>query len=206
MPKSSIQVRDLRHDEIDAAVGVLARGMRDNPVGVAAYGKDPDRRLKCHTALMHAHFRVFTGQQPICAVRNGTLVGVMGIAPAGTCQPRTVQRLRMFPTLLGLGLRRAMRVGRCLDTWTRYDPKETHVHLGPLAVDAHLRDQGIESMLVKEHCRRLDTAGHVGYVETDTPEYVRLYERSGYVVTEQADVLGVPNWFMRRPPRTPRSG
>lgn len=206
VPKSSIEVRDLRPDETEASVGVLARGMRDDPIQVAAHGKDPDRRLQSQTALMRAQFKVFTEQQPICAVRDGVVVGVAVVAPAGTCQPKTRQRLRMFPTLLGLGLRRAMRVGRWLDTWTRYDPKETHVHFGPLAVDAHLHDQGIGSLLVKEHCRRLDAAGHVGYLETDKPEDVRLYERSGYVVTEQADVLGVPNWFMRRPARTSSSG
>ncbi|MGI8580149.1 MAG: GNAT family N-acetyltransferase [Solirubrobacteraceae bacterium] len=203
MPKSSIEVRDLRPDETEAAAGVLARGMRDNPIHVAAYGKDPDRRLQCHTALMRAQFKVFTEQQPICAVRDGVIVGVAGIAPAGTCQPNTMQRLRMFPTLLGLGWRRAARVGRWLDTWTRYDPKETHVHVGPLGVDAHLQGQGIESLLLKEHCRRLDAAGHVGYLETDNPENVRLYKRFAYEVKDEERVIGVPNWFMRRPARTP---
>ena len=29
---------------------------------------------------------------------------------------------------------------------------------------------------------------------------MRLYERFGYAVVEQTDVLGVPNWFMRRTP------
>jgi hypothetical protein len=40
----------------------------------------------------------------------------------------------------------------------------------------------------------------MGWLETDKAENVRLYERFGYVVVEQTDVLGVPNWFMRRPP------
>ena len=202
MAKPGIEVRDLRPDETEAAVGVLARGLRDNPMLIAAYGKDPGRRLKCQTALMRATFTVFSEQQPLCAVREGVIVGVTGIAPVGTCQPRTMQRLRMFPTLLGLGWRRAARVGRWLDTWTRYDPKEPHVHAGPLAVDAHLPGQGVESRLLQEHCRRLDDAGHVGYVETDTPENVRLYERFGYEVTGEERVIGVPNWFMRRPART----
>lgn len=202
MPKSSIEVRDLRSDETEAAVGVMARGMRDSPILVAAYGKDPDRRLKCHTALMRATFRVFSAQQPLCAVRDGVIVGVAGTAAPGACQPKTMQRLRMFPTLLGLGWRRAARVGRWLDTWSRYDLKEPHVHLGPLAVDANVPAQGIESVLLKEHCRRLDEAGRVGYVETDIPENVRLYERFGYEVTGEEHVIGVPNWFMRRPART----
>lgn len=197
-----VEVRDLQPDETEAAVGVLARGMRDNPLHVAAYGTDPDRRIQCHASLTRAMFKVFAEQEPICAVQDGVLVGVTGIAPAGTCQPRTVQRLRMFPALLGLGLRRASRVGRWLDTWTRYDLKEPHVHLGPLAVDVHMQGQGIGSKLMKEHCRRLDKAAAVGYLETDRPENVRLYERFGYEVTGDDRVIGVPNWFMRRPART----
>ena len=39
---TAAEVRDLRRDEHPAAVGVLARGMRDNPLHVAALGPDPE--------------------------------------------------------------------------------------------------------------------------------------------------------------------
>jgi hypothetical protein len=52
-----IEVRDLRPDEVPAAVGVLARGMRDNPLRVAAYGPDPERRFRCHARLLRGLFR-----------------------------------------------------------------------------------------------------------------------------------------------------
>jgi ribosomal protein S18 acetylase RimI-like enzyme len=39
---------------------------------------------------------------------------------------------------------------------------EPHVHLGPLAVDAHLQGQGIGSLIMREHCRRLDDDRDVG--------------------------------------------
>jgi hypothetical protein len=35
----SISIRDLRPEEIPEAVALLARGMRDNPLHVAAYGE-----------------------------------------------------------------------------------------------------------------------------------------------------------------------
>jgi hypothetical protein len=54
---------------------------------------------------------------------------------------------------------------------------------------------------MREHCQRLDADGLVGYLETDKPENVRFYERSGYEVIGEAAVVGVPNWFMRRAPR-----
>jgi ribosomal protein S18 acetylase RimI-like enzyme len=197
----SIEVRDLRPQEVPEAVGVLARGMRDNPLHVAAYGEDPERRLRCHARLMRGVFRAFPAQQPICAVRDGTLVGVTGVAPAGTCQPTAAQRVRLLPDVVALGPRTAARVGRWISSWAKHDPDEPHVHLGPLAVDAHLQGQGIGSLIMQEHCRRLDADRAVGYLETDKPENVRFYERFGFQVVGEEPVLGVPNWFMRREPR-----
>jgi ribosomal protein S18 acetylase RimI-like enzyme len=170
----SIEVGDLRPDEVDEAVGVLARGMRDNPLHVAAYGEDPERRLRCHARLMEGLFRHFPAQQPIAASRDGVLVGVTGVAPVGTCQPSGAQRLRLLPSLLALGPRTAARVGKWISTWAEHDPDEPHVHLGPVAVDAHLQGRGIGSRMMEEHCRRLDRAGELGYLETDKPENVRF--------------------------------
>lgn len=195
----TIEVRDLRADEVSSAVGVLARGMRDNPLHVAAYGADPEWRIRCHARLMRA---VLTGSgtlEPICALRDGTLVGVTGVAPPGTCQPTVGQRLRILPTMAVLGPRTARRVVRWVSIWAERDPDEPHVHLGPLAVDAHLQGQGIGSAIMREHCRRLDAADEVGYLETDKPENVGFYERFEYAVVGEQPVIGVPNWFMRRP-------
>ena len=197
----SVEVRDLRPEEVPQAVGVLARGMRDNPLHVAVYGDDPDRRLRSHARLVGGVFDAFPAQQPICAVREGALVGVTGVAPVGTCQATAIQRLRLLPRVVALGPQSAARVGRWLSSWARRDPDEAHVHLGPLAVDAHLQGQGIGSLIMCEHCRRLDGAREVGYLETDKPENVRFYERFGFEVIGEETVIGVPNWFMRREPR-----
>jgi ribosomal protein S18 acetylase RimI-like enzyme len=193
------EVRDMRPDELDEAVAVVARGMRDNPLHMAAYGPDADRRLRCHARLTRALFAVFTEQQPICAVRDGRIVGLTGAAPPGTCQPTAAQRVKLMPALVGLGPRSAARVGSWMNTWAKHDPGEPHVHLGPLAVDAALQGHGIGSEIMREHCRRLDASGLAGYLETDKPENVRFYERFGYEVVGEEPVLGVPNWFMRRP-------
>jgi ribosomal protein S18 acetylase RimI-like enzyme len=196
-----IEVRDLRAEEVDAAVGVLARGMRDNPLHVGAYGEDPERRLRCHARLVAGFFRHFQAQQPIVAVEDGTLVGVTGVARPGTCQPTAVQRLRLLPTMLGMGPRTAARVASWFSAWAGHDPDEPHFHLGPLAVDAHLQGRGIGSRIMEEHCRRLDAAGDLGYLETDKPENVRFYERFGFEVVGEDEVIGVQNWFMLRTPR-----
>jgi len=197
----SIEVRDLQREEVPEAVDVLARGMRDNPLQVAAYGDDPARRLRCHAILCRSLFRAFPAQQPICALRDGTLMGVTGVFPVGTCQPTALQSGRLLPSMVALGPRTAARAGRWFSTWAKHDLNEPHVHLGPLAVDAHLQGQGFGSLIMQEHCRRLDGPGEVGYLETDKSENVRFYERFGFEVIGETPVLGVTSWFMRRAAR-----
>ncbi len=169
---------------------------------VAAYGEDPERRLRCHGRLMRTMFQVGLAPERIGAVREGQLIGVAAAAPAGTCMATARQGLQMLPTLVSFGPRTATRTMRWLSAWAARDPEEPHVHFGPLAVDAPLQGQGIGTLLLREHCARLDAAGHTAYLETDKAENVRLYERFGYSVVAQATVLGVPNWFMIRTPAT----
>ncbi len=205
MNGSTVEVRDLRRSEIDAAVALLARGMRDNPLHVAAYGVDPERRRRSIERTFSMLFRVFGDQQPICALDGGTLVAVTGVAPTGTCQPTAIQiqRLRSLPNLIAIGPSAAARVGKWLAAWGERDPDQSHSHLGPFAVDTHLQGRGIGSKIMNECCLRLDARGDTGYLETDKWQNVHFYERHGYAVIAQADVIGVPNWFMiRRPQRS----
>jgi GNAT superfamily N-acetyltransferase len=197
----AIQVRDVLPGERAAAVALLARGMGDNPINVAAYGEDPERRRRSLERMFTALFRVFGTQQPLCALRGGELVAVAGVAPAGTCQPTALQRLRFLPSMVAIGPAPAARVGRWLGAWGERDPDQPHSHLGPVAVEPRLQGRGIGTQLMDEYCRRLDAAGEVSYLETDKRENVPFYERHGYGVIDEGQVIGVPNWFMLRQPR-----
>jgi ribosomal protein S18 acetylase RimI-like enzyme len=197
---STLQVRELRRDELPSAVGVLAGGMLDNPLHVAAFGANPDRRLRGLQRMFGALFRVMGAQRPLCAVDGDTIVGATGDAPPGTCRPTTGQRLRFLPSVVAAGPRATGRVGKWLAAWAEHDPDEPHSHLGPLAVDAHLQGRGIGSLIMAAYTRRLDREGILGYLETDKPENVPFYEKHGFVVIGESPVIGVPNWFMRREP------
>lgn len=199
---ADLEISDLSRAELPEAVAVLSRAMRDNPIHVAAWGRDPEQRRRTIERLFTTLFRVVTAQSPIAARRDGVMLAVTGSLPAGSCQPTPRQRLAMTPAILGLGPSSALRTMRWLKGWADRDLEEPHVHLGPLGVDAHLQGQGIGSQLLAEHCRRLDATGEVGYLETDKAENVAFYARQGYETVAEADVLGVPCWFMRRPPRS----
>ena len=196
-----IEVRDLRPGEEGEAAAVLGRGMRDNPLHLAAYGPDADRRERIHTRVSSYVLERMSAQEPLVAVDDGAIVGVAGAMALGRCQPGIAEQVRMLPAIAGLGARTGLRVVRWTAEWSKHDPAEPHVHLGPVGVDRHLQGGGIGSALMAEHVRRLDEAGAPGYLETDKDVNVPFYERFGYEVVEDGDVIGVPNWYMRRQPR-----
>jgi ribosomal protein S18 acetylase RimI-like enzyme len=199
----AVEVRDIRAGEYPAAVALLARGFRDNPLPIAIFGDDPDRRERSLKTMFSELFRVVPLQTPLVALDGETIVGVTGIAPPGSCQPTMGQIARMLPSLLSCGLGSLVRTGRWLGAWGSVDPKAVHSHLGPLAVDANLRGRGIGSHILQDYCRRLDNANLLGYLETETEDNVRLYQRFGFTVIVEQRVVGVPNWFMQRTPKSP---
>ena len=150
---------------------------------------------------MSAAFSVRDFSHTLVARRtNGVVVGVCGMMPPGNCLPDFKQRLRLLPTLLSIGPRAAGRAMRWLGVWKKQDPKERHWHLGPLAVDAHLQRMGVGSRLMQVFCAQMDAAGEDAYLETDKETNVRFYERFGFELIGEQEVLGVTNYFMLRRP------
>ena len=187
-----------------AIVGVVARGMRDNPIHVAVYGDDPAARLRQNTRIFTGALGVLSLTMLVARRDDGTIVGVCGMMPPGCCQPGAVQQLRLVPHLLALGPGAVGRTARWLGAWKARDLPERHWHLGPVAVDAGCQGLGIGSRLLARYAERADAAGEVTYLETDKAINVRFYERFGFEVVGEQAVLGVPNWFMRRAPRAAR--
>ena len=82
--------------------------------------------------------------------------------------------------------------------WSKRDPAEPHIHLGPIGVDPKAQGRGIGHRLMERYCEELDRAAVAGYLETDRPENLDFYKQFGFQVVETAPVLGVDNYFMRR--------
>ena len=104
----------------------------------------------------------------------------------------------MLPTLLRNGPHAAARTMVWLGAWAKKDPDEHHWRFGLLAVDRHLQGMGVGSALIRVSSAKMDAAGEEAYPETDKPINVGFYERFGFEVVGEEDVLGVPNWFMLR--------
>jgi GNAT superfamily N-acetyltransferase len=200
----TIVVRELREDDLPSAVGVVARGMQDNPLHLAAFGDDA--KLRGERLI-----RMFTVALPLILSKgiilgafadNDTLAGVCGMVAPGRCQPSLSERLTIVPRLVpALGSSAFAHVGRWMSIWARHDPPEPHWHLGPVAVDAHLQGTGIGTLLMNDYCARLDRAHAAGYLETDKASNVAFYEKFGFETIASAPVLRTTNWFMQRTAR-----
>jgi GNAT superfamily N-acetyltransferase len=199
----ALEIRELHRDELTVAAELLARGMRDNPLHQRAFSADADRRERALARFFTPVLRQVEANGAVLGAHRGaTLVGVLGMAIPGRCQPTLWEALRIVPALIaGDGLGPLLRVLRWTREWARRDLSEPHWHVGPVAVDAPLQGQGIGSALLADFCVRVDREHALAYLETDKPENVRFYERYGFATVGAGPVLGVPNWFMRRLPR-----
>ena len=198
-----IAIRELDRRDLSSAVGIIARGMRDNPLHVAALGDDPNLR---GARLI----RMFTVALPLMyskgillgAFEGETLVGIAGMVAPGYCQPTFMDKLRAMPRFVpAVGGGSFARVGRWMAAWAQHDLKQLHWHLGPVVVDVDMQGRGVGTALMKEYCSRIDRLHVAGYLETDKPANVMFYERFGFATIGSAQVLGVPNWFMKRTAR-----
>jgi ribosomal protein S18 acetylase RimI-like enzyme len=194
---SRIEVGDMEARESEDAIRVVARAMSTSPLHLAVWG-DPARAERGALKLFAALYQHFPGQRPLVARLDGRVIASTNDLLHDGKTMGLALRARMTPAVLAGGLRASLRVLQWTGAWDKKDPKEPHSHLGPLGVDPLLQGQGVGSLVLTEYAHRLAQRGEAAYLETDKPENVRLYERFGFAVTAEADVLGVPNWFMWR--------
>jgi ribosomal protein S18 acetylase RimI-like enzyme len=193
-----VTISRMSAEEIREAGRVLGAAFTSSPLEQAVRGTIEERQRRGLVLAYTAVCRL-PGQVSV-AWRDDRIVGAIRWVESPRCQLRLLQKLAMAPTAIasfGLNLPKAMT---WVSAWSKRDPSVAHVHLGPIGVDPALQGQGIGSQMLAMYCEQLDLAGDTGYLETDKPENVRLYERFGFQVRDEAVVLGVPNWFMWRQP------
>ena len=207
METNCVKLGQLRRTDLRTAALILGRAMCDNPVNVRAFGiSDAERRRHAlerffRPVLLGLHKRgLIYG-----AHRDNALVGICGMARPGFCQPTALEKLRLLPAIVfGNPLGTALRVLNWSDAWAHRDPAEPHWHLGPVAIEPGVQRQGIGSALLTAFCMHMDAYGAVAYLETDRQANVHFYQKFGFTVVAEADVMGVPNWFMSRLRGLPR--
>lgn len=200
MTLNPIVVRELISTDVPAAIAVVARGMRDNPIHIAAFGNDAELRGRRLTRMFTLALPMILSKGVVLGAFDATtLVGLAGMIAPGHCQPSLIDKVTIMPRMVpAVGGSAFAKVGRWMAAWAERDLTQSHWHLGPVAVDAHLQRQGIGTRLMKESCARLDRGRVTGYLETDSAANVAFYERFGFTTIRSEPVLDTPNWFMKR--------
>ncbi|MBM3692662.1 MAG: GNAT family N-acetyltransferase [Actinobacteria bacterium] len=211
------EVRLLRHDERRPAAAVAARALRDDPMFVYLYGTDPVVRM----GAAYSSFREppapatpwwdrVRGRMPAApppptvwgAVVQGHVVAGAAVAAPGSCfvdlLPPATTRLPGGPEGPPGSPDRQARV---LATLAAHHCPDRHWHVGPVGVEPGLQGRGVGSAVMRLLCDAMDEAGEIAFLETETPENVVFYRRLGFEVTGEAQLPGLPLWFMRRDPR-----
>jgi GNAT superfamily N-acetyltransferase len=204
-----ITLRELRGTELGEAAHLLGRAMCDNPTNVRVFRiTASERRAR---ALERFFGPVLGGlhQRGLIygAFHEGSLVGVCGMARPAFCQPTVLEKFGIVPSVvLGNPAGTILRVMTWAGEWARRDLAEPHWHLGPVAVDPQLQSQGVGTAMLTAFCSRMDDLSMLSYLETDKYENVCFYRKLGFDVLAEAEVHGVPNWFMSRPGGTLKMG
>ncbi len=196
---AEIKIGHLAPQDLPEATALCARAFRDSPSTIGMYGDDVLNRLRWGRRAFHGLLSMMTDPVPLAALYDGILLGMCGYSPPGKCFASLVEAMREAPAAHDeeeeeRGLR------RWLFAVADHDLAEPHVHVGPVAVEVDVQGMRIGSRMLEILCARLDEAGDVGWLETDKPQNVRLYERFGFEVTDDVTVNGHANWFMRRAP------
>jgi GNAT superfamily N-acetyltransferase len=200
-PGEGLDIGILRPDEHDAALDVLVKAMHTNPICLAAAGGDQAESARVLHRLFGAGLRHLGWDRHMLVARSddGRVLGVCGMLPPGECQPSPVQKLRIVPALLPANPRTLGRVLTWVGAWSKVDTETPHWHLGPVSVDPDLQGQGVGTALMRAFCDKMDAEGTAAWLETDRGSNVPFYQRFGFEVAHEQDILGVPNWFMLRP-------
>jgi len=184
------------------AAQVLGRAFMDEPVSQTVYRRlSPEKRLKNLTAD-------FTGELTVC-IKSGEPVHVSQddkIAAAALIYPpeayplNRLDDLRLLFWMVWGHSPYDVRVWlRWLKEAEKHHPKEPHYYLEYLGVEPGLQGSGLGSIILEHLTSKADSA-HVGcYIETATRKNLPLYQRFGFQIIHEEEIIGLPAWFMWRP-------
>lgn len=187
-----IRLTFLQKDEIDEAAGVLAVAMLDNPLHVAVFQGDAQTRRGAIETMFSGLLRCLP-EIVFVAKEADRIVGVMRMKSCEGFKPAP------GPDRQGDENEPDWRKQVWHAEWARREPPNQHWHLGPIGVLPSHQGRGVGSMLMHRFCAETDACTAEAYLETDLDRNVRFYEKFGFKLTAESDILGVPNRYMLRP-------
>ncbi len=185
------------------AAEVLGRAFKDDPLSVAVLrGQPPAERVKHMAAL-------FTAELSVCVRRGGPLavtehdktLAAAIIYPPGTYPVPLHEQVKVvLKTIGGAGLYGLGRATGAFGDLAKHHPKDNHYYLQFIGVEPALQGKGMGSSILSRLVQRADYDRVGCYLKNPNSRNVPLYQRFGFQIVREEPVIGVPVWFMWRPP------
>jgi len=185
------------------AAEVLARAFLDDPVTVAVYRNfSPERRLRALAVD-------FTAEVLECVHRGYPLQIDMErnvIAAAVIFPPRTyplpvlTQWMLLAKSIWGNGIYDVGSWLRWQEEVDKYRPSRPHYYLEYLGVEPGLQGKALGSTLVKTLTSKADRERVGSYLENANARNISFYQRLGFDIVNEKEIIGVRTWFMWRDP------
>jgi GNAT superfamily N-acetyltransferase len=185
------------------AACVLGRAFQDDPMVVAVF-----RELPAHERVRRL-IGAFTPELIIC-IKKGlplyigdqdSIVAAAVIYPPGSYPLSASDQLRMISRVISVdgfyGLGRWLKI---LSVFSLLHPKLPHYYLEYLGVEPSWTGMGLGSAILKFITEKADSEQTGIYLENANSRNNPLYQRFGFKITRQRDILGTRFWFMWRDP------
>ena len=185
------------------AAQVLARAFVDDPVTIASFPKfSSERRVKALVVDFSSELLLCIKKGcPLEVSEAGKVIASAVIYPPGTYPlPAWDGWMLLLKSFLGNGFYDIRSWMKWLQEVDKIRPSEPHFYLEYLGVEPEQQGKAVGSTLLRSLAQMGDDKQVGCYLENANPRNLPFYQRFGFQVILNKDIIDIPTWFMWRSP------
>lgn len=198
----SMEIQPITRQTNHQVAQLLANAFDDDPVSVALY-KNFSPKKRTHALAVDFSIELLVCIRrgyPIQINEDGKAVAAAVIYPPGTYPlPVIDQWSIVLKSFFRNGFYDIRGWMKWLDEIDKNHPTKAHYYLEYLGVDPQYQGKGFGSSILKHLIARADEGGVGCYLENANPRNVNFYQRFGFEILSEKEIIGIPSWFMWRP-------
>jgi GNAT superfamily N-acetyltransferase len=198
-----MKVLPISRQDFRQAVQLLSRAFVNDPVSIAVYRNfSPSRRINALEVDFSAELQLCLRRgSPLQVSEAGRMVAAAIIYPPGGFPfPLTDQWMLLVKSILGNGWYNLGAWIKWLGETDHLHPKVSHYYLEYIGVIPDEQGKGYGTCVLEYLASQADERGVGCYLENANPRNVPFYKQCGYQIMAEKQVIGLPAWFMWRPP------